>query len=61
MSSKSIRPITVSNSWLRSAAITAELQRAGLLDRLSPDLDGGVAQQRITRGLEVLGTEPRDD
>ena len=46
----------------RSDAITAcELQRAGLLDRLRPGLDGGVAQQRVARGLEVLGTEPLDD
>ena len=62
LSSKSTGPRTVSNSCPCSAAMTAcRLQRTCLRDRLRPDLDGGVAEQRVARGLEVLGTELLND
>ena len=62
LSSKSIRPkYRVKFVAAQCSDDRLQLQRACLLDRLRPDLDGGVAQQRVTRGLEVLGAEPLDD
>ena len=39
----------------------AELQRAGLFDRLGPDLHGAVTEQGVASRFEVLGAETFDD